>query len=141
MEWIDLYKPDNQPSEQDIAEFINNPLWAKINTFMQDSYHIQPSTHYSGCSGQPGWNIKYQKAGKSLCTLYPMDGFFIVLVVIGTKEYEDTLALMPSCTEYVRELFESVPHSSMGRWLMIHVENEAVLDDVKNLIQIRRKIK
>ncbi|WP_423245054.1 DUF3788 family protein [Heliorestis acidaminivorans] len=24
---------------------------------------------YSKCSAQPGWNVKYKKSGKSLCTL------------------------------------------------------------------------
>ena len=28
-----------------------------------------------------------------------------------------------------------------GRWLMINVTDEAILDDVKRLVQVRRKIK
>jgi hypothetical protein len=33
--------------------------------------------------------VKYQNSGKSLCTLYPMEGYFIALVVIGAKEEEE----------------------------------------------------
>jgi len=31
---------------------------------------------------QKGWNVKYQKSGKSLCTLYPEQDSFTVLIVI-----------------------------------------------------------
>jgi hypothetical protein len=27
-----------------------------------------------------GWNIKYQKSGKSICTIYPQQGYFLALV-------------------------------------------------------------
>lgn len=30
--------------------------------------------------------MKYRKSGRSLCTLYPMDGHFVALVVIGEHE-------------------------------------------------------
>jgi hypothetical protein len=95
---------------------------------------------YSGCAAQPGWNVKYQKAGRSLCTLYPMGGFFIALVVIGTKEEAEAELLKPALTQEVQSLFIG-PASSMGRWLMIPVTDERVLADVKALILLRRKTK
>lgn len=141
MEWIELYSAAQQPTEAQISDYIANPLWSDINSFLRESYGVEPSFSYSGCSGQPGWNVKYQKGGKSLCTLYPMNGFFIVLVVIGNKELAETELVMPLCDKHTRELFERTPYSAMGRWLMIQVSNERILEDAKRLIQIRRKIK
>lgn len=141
MEWIKLYGPDRQPSAAEIAAYINNPLWAEINRFLEANYEVQPSYSYSRCSGQPGWNVKYQKGGRSLCTLYPMEGFFIALVVIGEKEQAETELMMPLCDDYTQKLFSKTAFSAMGRWLMIFVTNETILEDVKRLIQIRRKIK
>jgi len=141
MEWVDKYGPENEPSDEEIAAFIDSPLWEKINSFLQDSYDIKPAKAYSGCSGQPGWNIKYKKAGRSLCVLYPLSGSFIVLVVIGAKEYEEALEILPECTQYTQELFERTDAVMGGRWLMMHITSEEVLEDAKRFIQARRKIK
>ena len=141
MEWVNLYASDKQPSAAEIAEYISSPLWADLNSFLQENYEVEPSYSYSSCSGQPGWNIKYQKAGRSLCTLYPMDGFFIALVVIGNKEQMEAELILPTFDESIQETYKSADAVMGGRWLMIHVTSERILDDVKDLIQIRRKIK
>lgn len=141
MDWVKLYGPDRQPGAAEIARYIHSPLWDAINHFLQENYETQPAYSYSGCSGQPGWNVKYQKAGRSLCTLYPMDGFFIALVVIGAREQTEAELIMPLCGEYLQTLFSNTAFSAGGRWLMINVTSEAILEDVKRLIQIRRKIK
>lgn len=140
MEWTNLYGADRQPTESEIAAYVASPLWAELHDFLRESYHITPTIQYSGCSGQPGWNVRYQKSGRSLCTLYPMDGFFIVLVVIGAREQAEAALLKPSCSEHVQALFESAGGISGARWLMIQVTTEEILADVKRLIQLRRKI-
>jgi len=141
MEWIKLYGPDRQPGADEIAEYIHSPLWDEMNRFLRENYEVRPSYSYSGCSAQPGWNVKYQKGGRSLCTLYPMDGFFIALVVIGAKEQAEAELVMPLCDGYTQKLFSNTAFSAGGRWLMVDVTSEAILEDVKRLIRIRRKLK
>ena len=142
MLWMDLYGSDKEPTQKQISEFISNPMWEDVNSFLKDGYQVEPTVQYSRCSGQPGWNVKYQKGGRSLCTLYPMEGYFIALVVIGSKEEAETQLLLPMLTEYTQELYKNTKSlSSMGRWLMINVTDEKISDDVKRPIQIRRKIK
>ncbi len=141
MDWIELYGADRQPTKTDIAEFIANPLWEDLNAFLHANYEVEPSYSYSGCSGQPGWNVKYQKAGRSLCTLYPMPGFFIALVVIGAKEEAEAELMAPMLSEHVQGLMAGSVSVMGGRWLMINVTDERILNDVKRLIQLRRKIK
>lgn len=141
MEWSKLYGPDRQPGADEIAEYIHNPLWDEMNRFLRENYEVQPSYSYSGCSAQPGWNVKYQKGGRSLCTLYPMDGYFIALVVIGAIEQAETEFIMPLCDGYTQALFSNTAFSAGGQWLMVDVTDDAILEDVKRLIQIRRKLK
>lgn len=141
MDWLQHYGPGRQPTAEEIADYINNPLWAEINCFLRENYEVQPNYSYSSCSAQPGWNVKYQKAGRSLCTLYPMEGFFIALVVIGAKEQNEAELTMPLYGEYTKTLFSNTAFSAGGRWLMLSVTDAGVLEDVKRLIQIRRKIK
>ncbi len=141
MEWVKLYGPNRQPTEADISQYIANPLWEKLQAFLKESYAVEPVHQYSKCSSQPGWNVKYQKAGRSLCTLYPMPGFFIALVVIGAKEEAEAELMMPIFTGHVQGLMRTAGSMAGARWLMIHVTDEAVLEDVTRLIRLRRKIK
>lgn len=141
MNWNELYGADNRPTPMEINGFIRNDLWREMNDFLQRTYRAEPQTTYSGCSAQPGWNVKYKKGGKSLCTLYPMDGYFIALVVIGAREETEAGLLMPLCSGYTQELYRQTAFSMGGRWLMMDVTDKTILEDAKELIKIRVKPK
>jgi AraC family transcriptional regulator len=132
-------------SEKPIAEtfrtFINNPLWDDLCNHIETEYQSKPVFEYSKCSGQPGWNMKYKKAGRSLCTIYPMEGYFIALVVIGEAEREKTELMLPFCSEYFQKLYHSTKALMNQKWLMINVLDAAILEDVKHCIAIRREYK
>jgi hypothetical protein len=141
MEWSSLYTQSDLPTFADIGEYVGSELWETLNSFLQSTYHIQPKLFYSRCSMQSGWNIKYRKSGKSLCTLYPMEGFFIALVVIGGKESRKAELMLPSYSEYTQNLYQNTAFSAGGRWLMINVTEPAILNDVISLVQIRARSK
>ncbi len=137
MEWEKLYNENSPPSFRDVEAFIGSALWPQINAYLQDTYGVQPKLTYSRCSMQRGWNIKYQKSGRALCTLYPMEGFFIALVVIGEKEAQEAELLLPTCCEYTQSLYHHTVAAMGQRWLMLNVTGTAVLEDVKSLIRLR----
>jgi len=143
MEWSMLYGSSREPNEENIREFVGKaePLWTELKAYLEDTYHVPSKMSYSKCSAQPGWNVKYQKSGKSLCTLYPMEDYFIALVVIGTKEEAEVEAAMTLgvFSDYLRQLYQRTAFSCGGRWLMISVTNKEILEDVKRLIAIRVK--
>lgn len=141
MNWNEQYSQDNEPTLNDIKDFIKSGLWDDLNQFIISTYNIEPVITYSKCSAQRGWNVKYRKSSKSLCTLYPMDGYFIALIVIGNKEQTETELLMPSLSNYIQDLYNKTAFSAGGRWLMLKIDNKRVLDDVKELIKIRVKPK
>lgn len=137
MEWSNIYGSSNQPTLEEIDQYIGNELWQDLNVFLQNTYNVQPKLAYSQCSMQRGWNLKYQKSGKSLCTLYPMENYFIALVVIGNKEMDEAEMLISLCSKYTQELYQKTAFSAGGRWLMMNVTDQSILDDVIRLIQIR----
>lgn len=139
--WSELYDQSKQPTMVDFSNYIGNRLFSELCSFVENNYNVLPKIEYSKCSMQRGWNIKYKKSSKSLCTIYPESGSFIVLVVIGEKESAETEAIMPCCNEYVQHLFYKTPFSLGGKWLMINAKEEAVLKDILKLIQIRVKPK
>ena len=137
MEWSQYFEQDHEPTLAEMISFVNNPLWIALQSFIEATYHIKPIMNYSRCSAQRGWNLKYRKSSKSLCVLYPMDGYFIALVVIGNKELTEAEAYLPQASPEIQELFARTPFAAGGRWLMIPVTSERILEDAKNLIQIR----
>lgn len=111
--------------------------WQALNTFIQERYRSHPKITYSKCSAQPGWNVKYQKAGKSICTLYPEPRRFIVLVVV-------TLAMVPLIEAIAAQLepellaiVKSAKPFNGTLWLMLPVESDGMLESVKELLLLK----
>lgn len=129
------------PSIEDIRNYIGEakPIWDELVLYIEKTYKPKRQLDYSKDSLQPGWNVKYRKSGKALCTLYPMEGYFIVLVVVGPKEEEKVRHDMEAglFSESVKKLYEKSTYSTMGRWLMIEVKDKSVLNDIKRLLCIR----
>lgn len=143
MKWNELFNVNHVPSYEDIKQYIGEgeSIWSDLLLYIEKAYQVQPKMTYSKCSAQPGWNIKYQKGSKSLCTLYPMKGFFIALVVVGAKEEEEVERALGTFTPYVQGLYRKTSFSCGGRWLMIEAKDKSVLKDIKSLMAIRVKTK
>ena len=140
MDWNLLYSNVTPPTWNQVTEYIGSPLWAEFNERIQFAYQIKPCMEHSRCSMQAGWNIKYKKGGKSLCTLYPMQGYFIALVVVGSHELTEAEFLMPQCSDYVQTVFKNTKTGNGQKWLMLDVRNREIMDDVFCLINLRKRI-
>ena len=140
MDWNSLYSNVTPPTWEQITEYIGSPLWADFNERIQSAYQIKPCMEHSRCSMQAGWNIKYKKGGKSLCTLYPMQGYFIALVVVGSRELTEAEFLMPQCSDYVQTVFKNTKIGNGQKWLMLDVRDRGIMDDVFSLINLRKHI-
>ena len=140
MDWNLLYSNVTPPTWEQVTEYIGSPLWAEFNERIQSAYQIKPCMEYSRCSMQAGWNIKYKKGGKSLCTLYPMQGYFIALVVVGGHELMEAEFLMPQCSDYVQTVFKNTKTGNGQKWLMLDIRDREIMDDVFSLINLRKRI-
>lgn len=141
MDWRSTYPQDKQPTLEQMQTFIATPLWLNCRDRIEKSYGCKPAVSFSGCSAQPGWNIKYKKSGKSLCTLYPMKGFFIALVVVGPKEAHQAELLLPTLSAYTRELFATAGGMSGQTWLMMNITTKEILEDAFSLMALRVPVK
>jgi AraC family transcriptional regulator len=141
MEWSELYSSDNEPSDAQIRDYVDIPLWDDLDNHIRQAYNIKPKLSYSGFAMDKGmwkgWNVKYQKRGKSLCTLYPKQGYIQALVPVGAREVNEAELLMPLCSDYTQNLFEQTKRGKSGMSLAFVVESENVLHDMKELIAIR----
>ena len=141
MNWNEQYPKEKQPEMIQIGTYISSPLWQDLCSYVETAYQISPHMEHSICGGAPGWNIKYKKSGRALCTLYPAKGFFTCLISIGTKEAQEAELLLSKCTETVQELYWKTKPFNGSRWLMIEVTSPAILENIKALIGTRVKPK
>lgn len=141
MNWNEIYTIDKKPSANEISEYIDNPLWSELTEFIENLYSVEPHIEHSVCSFAPGWNVKYKKGSKSICTLYPNKNYFTCLVCVGSKEVVEVELLLPTLEEYTQELYKTSGSLNGTRWLMIDVTNSKILNDIKLLISIRVKNK
>ena len=136
MRWTEKYTQAIKPAMGQIGEFIDNPLWQELCGFVETTYDVSPLIEHSICSAAPGWNVKYKKSGRALCTLYPNEGFYTCMICIGSKEQMEAELVLTVCSSYIQELYKSAK-----RWLMIDVTSNEILEDVKRLLFVRAKPK
>lgn len=135
---IDLKDPSHSPTLDEIGTYIQNPVFQKFCSEIKDAYKCTEKIEYSCCSMEPGWNVKFKKSGKSLCTLYPRESYFTAMIVVGRKEKESVEEILPECTSRLQELYEETKEGNGQRWLMIDLEDhDSMYHDVLRLIKIR----
>lgn len=137
---IDLQNRNNCPALEEIGQYINNPVFMQFCSRIKNTYQCSEKIEFSSCSWERGWNIKFKKAGKTLCTIYPRELYFTVMIVVGEKEKRFVEAILPECTAELQSIYNQTQEGNGQRWLMIDLEDEGCLyNDTLRLIQIRRK--
>ena len=139
---IDIKDMNYEPNMAEIGELINNSLFTELCQHLEKEYKALCKIEYSKDVWLRGWNIKFKKAGKSLCTVYPKENYFTVLVVVGNKEKESVENVLPQMSDEIQEIYANTKEGNGQRWLMIDLETSgAVYNDVLKLISIRRQSK
>ena len=113
------------------------PLWQELTAHIQNAYGARPQLAYSTCMAKPGWNVKYKKSGKALCTLYPEPDGFTALVVLGAADMVLFETVRPAYTAFLNQLYDSVRLMNGTKWLMIRVSEQDVLGDIKKLLALK----
>ena len=131
---------EKKPERSDIASFIGQEAleaWDEIVDFIENNYNFTPETVYGG--KKYGWEIRYRRSGKSLCTLYPEKGAFTVQIVLGMKESGQATERLHEFSPEIADLITNTDQLHDGRWLWIRVPGKDTADDTKRLIQIKKK--
>ncbi len=130
------------PDMRVIEDYIREPAkrrWLDLITHIEGDYGAKPQMAYSVCAGKPGWNVKYKKSGKALCTLYPEPDSFIALVVLSSDDIARFEAVRAAYTKEVNELFDGSKPFNGTKWLMIRASSDDVLADIKRMFELKLK--
>lgn len=137
---IDLQDKSVCPTLGEIGDYVRNPVFMRFCSKIKDTYQCSEKIEYSACSMEKGWNVKFKKAGRALCTIYPRENYFTVMVVVGAKEKAAVEEMLPQCTAELQSIYHQTQEGNGQRWLMIDLEDEDELyHDTLRLVRIRRK--
>ena len=112
-------------------------FWNDIWNYIQDAYEINPELVFYG--QKYGWCYRFRKGSNTLCTMFPENGSFTILITLGKKEI-DKLDFK-NLSEYSKNIFNNTPQLHDGRWLWIRVLKADVISDIKLLLKSKRKPK
>jgi Protein of unknown function (DUF3788) len=133
-----------RPSDADMINAIGQPLadaWTNLRNFLVETYAVTPFLQYGG--QRYGWNLQHRKGGRPLCEMYPENGSFTALVVLGKMELEQALEKLETFGPNVSRALVDTPRHYDGCWLYIRVAEagscQQDVQDIEQLILIKKK--
>lgn len=133
-----------QPTEQDMIDWIGQPIageWIAFCRFLAETYGIAPIFNPGG--KRYGWNLQYRLAGRPLCELYPEQGSFTALVILGQAELLQAMDRLEIFGPIVQQALTDTPRYHDGCWMYIRVSDPSTchrdVQDIEELILIKRK--
>ena len=128
------------PTEYEMKQYINNTLWENFCEFMRNTYNATIKFEFSKCNWEYGWNVKFKKGSKSLCTVYPRENYFTILIVIGKREKKLFEDMFSSFSSNIQKIYKETSEGNGQKGIMIDLENkDKKYEDVKKIIEIRNK--
>ncbi len=135
---IDIKESNHTPTEYEMSDYIKNKLWDDFCDYLKEKYHIHPLFTFSKCSMEYGWNIKFKKGSRAVCTVYPRQGYFCIMIVVGTKEKAGFEEMMHSLSDDIIQIYRDTREWNGQRWLLIDLEDDDKnYQDVKRIIDLR----
>lgn len=132
---------DREPDAESVAQWLGAQSyrrWMRLIEFIEGNYPgvFTPDWLFGG--KKHGWGLRFKKS-KSFCTLIPERNRLVVLIVLGGKEREETEKILPQLSPGVRTTYTEATTYHDGKWLAIPATRDAMLDDIKRLLVIKRK--
>jgi hypothetical protein len=131
------------PGDSAIAEWMGKEahrFWTLVTRLIEKSYPnvFVPEWLFGG--KKHGWALRYKKS-RSFCTLVPEKNRFSMLIVFGAKEREKVDEIKRRLDAATRKMYDDATTYHDGKWLMLKVDSDKVVDDIMSLLAVKRRPK
>ena len=115
-------------------------FWDRLTKMIERKYPgvFAPEWLYGG--RKHGWSLRYKKS-KSFCTLIPEKGCLKILIVFGAKERAGVETIKNTLSASIRKLYDKATTYHDGKWVVLTVDTDKILDDIEVLLTVKRKPK
>jgi len=140
---IRMTQRDNPPNDPEIREWIGKKAhryWKHVTQQIEQIYPnvFTPVWLFGG--KKHGWSLRYKKS-KSFCTLIPEKNRFALLIVFGAEERAKVEAMRGSLSQHTQKEYDKATTYHDGKWLLLTIDTDKVVEDVMQLLAVKRKPK
>lgn len=136
-----LLNPEIIPDYNSLLKFIGNQQikseWLNLLTFVDNSYDLDKKILFGG--KKYGWAVQYKRSKKTIVTLFPERESFTVLLIFGKSELEKIYDNRALFSETMINKIDSTKQYHDGKWVWIRCTNKNLINDIIELIKIKRK--
>ena len=140
---IRMTQRDNPPSDYEIGVWIGADAfehWKHITKLIEKNYPNVFTPEWLFGGKKHGWSLRYKK-GKSFCTLIPEKNRFALLIVFGAAERAKVEAIRNGLSEHTQKEYDNATTYHDGKWLLLTIDTEKMIEDVVQLLATKRKPK
>jgi hypothetical protein len=123
------------PQDNDLRKALGKSfnLWQTLEDYVYSKY---PTAMKEWCfSKSGGWSFRMKDNKRVIIYFLPRDQFFKVALVFGQKATEQVMS--SSISTEIKMALNSAKVYAEGRGIRIDVEDEAIINDIKELINIK----
>ena len=138
--WQEKYLIDQQPTLAQMKEFAEATYFEKLLAYLSEEYQPNFSIEYSKEKNVfGGWHLKAKKYGGNLGTIYLLDDYVRMMVVVSELFVEELGANISTMSESVQQTL-AVSKPVMGAYyFVIDLTSDKVFSDLKYLLALRVK--
>jgi len=138
-----MIQPGSPPNDTEVAAWIGDhafEYWKQITSLIDGKYPgvFVPEWLFGG--KKHGWSLRYKKT-KSFCTLIPEKDHLAVLIVFGGEERQKVETVKDQLSVETREEYEKATTYQDGKWVLLTVDSDTVVEDLQLLLGVKRRPK
>ncbi|HNZ64372.1 MAG TPA: DUF3788 domain-containing protein [Smithella sp.] len=140
---VRMTKPGTPPNDSEVRQWLGQEAdryWKQVTGLIHHVYPDVFTPEWLFGGKKHGWSLRYKKS-KSFCTLIPEKNRFALLIVFGTEERAKVETIKKDLSRYTRKAYDEATTYHDGKWLLLTINDEKVVEDVKKLLAIKRKPK
>jgi len=128
------------PTQSILEELIgsnNLDIWNKLVAGIDSLYEMDRT--WNKGFGDWIYEYKYRRGGKTLCTFYAKQGIANILITLGKAEREKVELKREDFSPLLLTLYDETKTYHDGKWLWIPIDEVLSMDDIINLLKIKRR--
>lgn len=140
---VRMTRPGNPPNDSETSKWLGkkaDSFWKQMTKIINQVYPDVFTPEWLFGGKRHGWSLRYKKS-KSFCTFIPEKNRFALLIVFGKEERTKAEIIKKDLSKYTQKAYDEAATYHDGKWLLLTINNEEVIEDVRKLLAIKRKPK
>ena len=136
-----IVDPDGPPDAETVKDWIGPSAYQSWRRFGEMIDALYPGVfipEWLNGGQKHGWSLRYKK-NRSFCTFIPERNAFRLQITFGAREREKLEDLRDQISPPTMKAYDDARTYHDGKWLLLTVDDEALLEDVKVLLSVKRR--